>query len=178
MQSHSKFLLSSLILIGVLGYRGRAANAADNINNLTSSCVPDAATVQAGNMETAGHGIKFKTGASGTIRLICPINILRTAGYDGTWDNLIVHYQDPDGWGSHYEVKARLREATIGSTVSSVLWGATSNDNYITVYTTMNSNIYGTRITPSNSNWYWIEIIMTRDTGYTGAIEVLGYALD
>lgn len=132
---------------------------------VAAGCVPTDATVQANRYSTGGHGVFIR--GSGTAKLHCAIPIT-----NGEWKSFDIYYKDPDGTGPDYEVKAFLKVANFGSTVSSSVCGVSSNAKSGSAYTSMRCD-FG-NFSPSDSKWYWVEIQLYRRAGLTQEVEVLG----
>ena len=161
MKTHA--LISSLITVMV--FAADYSVYANAYGIIVAGCVPTDATVVATRYRTGGHGVFIK--GSGTARFTCAIPIT-----GGTWRSVDVYYKDPDGIGSNYEVKAFLKVANFGSTVGTSVCGVSSNSRSTSGYTSMRCEF--SDFSPSASKWYWIDVQLFRNTGFTEEMEVLG----
>ena len=88
------------------------------------TCIPDSATIRAGNYETAGFGVRFSGNSVGHIRLLCPFGI---DGYGETIGSMEMSVIDQDGMEGGGRIRAHLRRAVKGTNVWIAI--ATCNSN-------------------------------------------------
>lgn len=84
----------------------QAAQAQTYWSSNGGGCVPEDPSITSAlySTVTGGMRVKFKAGKTGTIKLVCPVNVpVRNASV------MEMYYQDPDGYGTAYQVKASLR---------------------------------------------------------------------
>jgi hypothetical protein len=119
----------TLMLAGIIALfmivAARGAHA-DSITN-GGGCVPNDATIknQLHWVVTGGMRVKFQPAKMGTIRLVCPIPSIVPSGLNA----IEVYYQDPDGNGTNYQVKAHLRAVHLSDGAYSTLCTVDSNTN-------------------------------------------------
>lgn len=139
-------------------------------SRIGGTCVPDSATIRAGNYETAGFGVRFGGNSVGQIRLLCPFGI---DGYGETIGSMEMSVIDEDGMEAGGRIRAHLRRAVKGTNV----WIAIA---------TCDSNTSDTR-TPhkvvcpvgyklKSEEWYWWDVEIERTTPRVN-VEFLGLSL-
>ena len=96
--------LAILTFILAVGFGDRAHADPVWAARVGGTCVPDSATIRAGQYETAGFGVRFAHGV-GTIRLLCPFGL---DGWDATIGGMQLSVIDQDGEGSLGRIRAQL----------------------------------------------------------------------
>jgi hypothetical protein len=134
------------------------------------TCVPDSATIRAGQYETAGFGVRFGGNNVGSIRLLCPFGL---DGYDATIGGMEMSVIDQDGMEAGGRIRASLHRAVRGTNVSIEMGTCDSN----TSNTTTPHKIFCPLVYKIKSNeWYWWDVRIERTTPRVN-VEFLGIEL-
>ena len=88
-----------------------AAHAQASWSSNGGGCVPEDPSIQSNlySTVTGGMRVKFQSGQSGTIKLVCPVTTPDLQDVN----MLEMYYQDPDGYGNAYHVTAALRSVRL-----------------------------------------------------------------
>src|SRR3954453_7212296 len=106
--------IASLALLLATGFSQAGHADAVWASRVGGTCIPDSATVKAGNYETAGFGVRFGGTSVGHIRLLCPFGI---DGYGETIGAMEMSVIDEDGMEAGGRVRAHLRRAVKGTNI-------------------------------------------------------------
>jgi hypothetical protein len=134
------------------------------------TCVPDSATIRAGQYETAGFGVRFAHGV-GTIRLLCPFGL---DGWDATIGGMQLSVIDQDGEGSLGRIHASLRRTVKGTNVWIEIGNCDSNTSNETKPQMIWCLVDGYKT--KSEEWYWWDVLMERTTERVN-VEFLGGSL-
>jgi hypothetical protein len=137
------------------------------------TCVPDSATIRAGQYETAGFGVRFSGNSVGKIRLLCPLNTIHQYGsgfeiFTGMWMSVI----DADGMEPGGHIRAHLRRAKHGTNIWIAIGACDSNTSNTTTPHTIICN-FDPWYTTTPEEWYWWDVEIERITRSVN-VEFLG----
>lgn len=161
------FRLTILAFVLAVGFGENAGPVfADEVGG---TCVPDSATIRAGNYETAGFGVRFGGNSVGNIRLLCPYYRL-DVGYDVTIGGMGMSVIDQDGMEAGGRIRASLHRAVKGTNVWIEIGTCDSNTSSTTtphkIFCPLNYTIKG-------NEWYWWDVKIERTTPRVN-VEFLG----
>ena len=164
-----KVTLSAFVL--ALGF-GDSAHAQDFVwaSHVGGTCVPDSATIRAGQYETAGFGVRFGGNSVGHIRLLCPFG---QDGYGATIGAMEMSVIDQDGMEAGGRIRAHLHRAAKGTNIWIKI--ATCNSNTSNT-TTPHQIICPLSFTITDQEWYWWDVEIERTTPSVN-VEFLGISL-
>jgi hypothetical protein len=150
-------LAGIIALFMIVAARGAHA---DSITN-GGGCVPNDATIknQLHWVVTGGMRVKFQPATTGTIRLVCPVT---GVGLLSRHAVIEVFYQDPDGNGTNYQVKAHLRAVRLSDGAYSTLCTVGSTDDAEPWNYMWCSTISEEPLDPSQFA-YWVEVEIFRN---------------
>jgi hypothetical protein len=142
------------------------------------SCVPDSRTAAAQIYMTATKGlrVKFVPGATGTIRLSCPISLSKAEDFPAaTRIRNVLYFQDPDGRFDDYYVKGTFHTVWAGNGSISNDCSINSNDADSTAqWGQLSCDYFGG--TAPGLRIYWLDVeIVANTTGRT--VEFNGAAI-
>ena len=164
-----KVTLSAFVL--ALGF-GHSAHAQDFVwaSHVGGTCVPDSATIRAGQYETAGFGVRFGGNSVGHIRLLCPFG---QDGYGATIGAMEMSVIDQDGMEAGGRIRAHLHRAAKGTNIWIEI--ATCNSNTSNT-STPHKIICPLSFTITDQEWYWWDVEIERTTPNVN-VEFLGISL-
>lgn len=163
-----RYCAGLLVVVGSLALAAPEAWAGQE-SIVAAGCVPDPPSAQL--LDTGAWSVKFKSGASGRIKLICPVTHIEGQ----RWINFFMFYADPDGMSTNYRVRTFFRRADLGSTFATTLCTVDSNTRAETGDT--NLGCPGLDSTASSGKWYWFEVWLERVAGATDAVRFYGLML-
>jgi hypothetical protein len=123
-------------------------------------CVPDSETVRAALYETAGFGVRFSDGRTGTIRLLCPFDNPYNSG--ARMGGMQLTFIDSDGMDVGGRVRAHLRRAPWGSNVAQTLGTCDSNTRNASAFPQNVHCSLSTVYKMDGRHLYWWEIVIDR----------------
>jgi hypothetical protein len=169
------FKLTALAFGLALGFgAGEGRGDAVAVMPIGGTCVPDSATIRAGQYETAGFGVRFSGNSVGKIRLLCPLNTIYEFGPNrpgiitGMWMSVI----DADGMDPGGHIRAHLRRAKHGTNIWIAIGTCDSNTSNTTTPHTIKCN-FDPWYTITSEEWYWWDVEIERITRSVN-VEFLG----
>ena len=162
------FKLTILAFVLAVGFRDSTGPVfADNVGG---TCVPDSATIRAGQYETAGFGVRFGGDSVGTIRLLCPYHPL-DVDFDVTISGMVMSLIDQDGMEAGGRIRASLHRAVMGTNVSIEIGTCDSNTSNTTTPHEILCPVNAYKI--RSNEWYWWDVKIERTTPRVN-VEFLG----
>jgi hypothetical protein len=138
-----------------------------SVDPVGGTCVPDSATVRAGQYETAGFGVRFGNGV-GKIRLFCALHVLLD---EYSFVGMLMGVIDADGMEAGGRIRAHFRGAVIGSNTWFAIGTCDSNTSNITTPHQIVCHFDPHR--PNIFEWYWWDVEIERTTPNVN-VEFLG----
>jgi hypothetical protein len=140
-------------------------------DNVGGTCVPDSATIRAGQYETAGFGVRFGGDSVGTIRLLCPYRRF-TFDFDVTISGMEMSVIDQDGMEAGGRIRASLHRAVRGTNVWIDMGTCDSNTSNTTTPHKIIC-VVNRFYTIKGDEWIWWDIKIERTTPRVN-VEFLG----
>jgi len=146
-------------------------------SSVGGGCVPEDPTIEK-NIHftvTGGMRVKFRPGASGSIKIVCPITIpfkgkVRPIGAGENSLRLNVYYQDPDGVENNYRVKAHLRSVRLANGAISTL--CTADSNVAGSFATWSVMSCSPKVQFGVGYTYWVQIEIFRQFKTNKTVEI------
>ncbi len=176
-------MLARIIVFAVFALAQPAFAAGFDYSVVGNGCVPDHTSIQNDLYENRGHGVGFRPGRVGTIRLTCPITLGRhqstcwgcpVGGTDFTWHSYTLFYKDSDGASSNGFVNVQLRHASFSSPAVGATWANSTPAMPQTGPTSITVDIAD--VDPGLFAFWWVEVKLTRSSTATD-VEFLGLTL-
>ena len=127
-------------------------------SHVGGTCVPDSATIRAGQYETAGFGVRFGGNSVGHIRLLCPFG---QDGYGATIGAMEMSVIDQDGMEAGGRIRAHLHRAAKGTNIWIKIATCDSNTSNTT---TPHQIICPLSFTITDQEWYLVDVEIERTT--------------
>jgi hypothetical protein len=147
-----------LAFLTVLCFAGAAQAQFDWIMT-PNVCVPTAATVATGNLQTNADSVQFAAGKTGQIILNCRIEPFDTGG--NTQWSFQMTYQDSTGANTAASVRAIIYSVFVGGSPA-VVMGINSNSTGATSGGFTTSGLPFTHTFDFNGSAYWVRVILRR----------------
>jgi hypothetical protein len=143
-----------------------------------AGCAIDPSTVSLAVVTPGSGTVAFATGATGTIKLICPV----TGPTSSNPTDLYATYYDTDGTGTTCTIEESLYSAytNTGNVFSTVAQWNNTESSYLPTNSSPYKNLGHYTLAPYTWDWtlnyYWIEVDLTR-SATTCNTTLLGVAL-
>jgi len=166
-------LVFSLLLLASTAFAQNAVSV--YWQSVGGGCVPTDLTI--GNQQywtvTGAGRVKYKGSGTQPLTFSCPVTSFnpKVAGGDGTV--LRLFYQDPDGFGRAFQVKARLMSFTKSNGALATVCGVTSSKAGAWQDSTSGSCGH----IDMNTKLYWVEVVIKRMKPSKQVVEFNGVSL-
>ena len=177
-------MIARWIFLAVLVLSGRVWADGFDYSIVGNGCMVDNPSIQNDLYENRGHGVGFKPGKSGTIRLTCPITIDRhqascvgcsVGSSNRKWHSYTIFYKDTDGVATGTFINVQLRHANFSAPATGLNWMNTTVALPATGPTSFTVDIPD--VDPGLASFWWFEVRLTRHASSTADVEFLGITL-
>jgi len=171
-------MMARWIFLAVLALSGRVLADGFDYSIVGNGCMVDTVSIRNDLYENRGHGVGFKPGKFGTIRLTCPITIDRHGSGGSSnrkWHSYTIFYKDTDGAATGTFINVQLRHANFNAPDIGLNWMNTTVALSATGPTSFTVDIPD--VDPGPASFWWFEVRLTRKAPSTADVEFLGITL-
>ena len=126
-----------------------------------STHVPSACTLDESSLTNSGTSSAGLSSSSGTVVARCGIANPMNSGQP-QWNRLLVTYQDPDGTGTTYTVRVRLRRVNYATGVTATIATFDSNTVSLSAQAITLDEIAFSHVFDFYNHSYFLELTLTR----------------
>lgn len=177
-------MIARWAFLAVLGLSGRALADGFDYSIVGNGCMVDNPSIQGDLYENRGHGVGFKPGKSGTIRLTCSITIDRhqsscfgcaVGSSNREWHSYTIYYKDSDGAATGAFINVQLRTANFSTPDIGKTWMNTTLALPATGPSSFTVDMPD--VNPGLASFWWFEVRLTRNASSSADVEFLGITL-